>query len=251
MATDATALNKLGSASQVDIKERFSLDGVFQMDGKHYASVHDRQTQRSEWVSQNETVFGYVVKDLSGEKVILSKPGNEPLTLYLVKGSIGVLENSAAPERYSKAWINSKANPMLRTVQPMPIDIYRNWQKLSTAEKSQIIEYYKNHGWRLILAETIGETTNLAWENIYEKERSEVIKANREAFANSLTIEQRTDWGKMSSNQPIMIANGQPTAEQLRMGEERRRAFQNFKSTLSESQKQQFDAIPDFTTGKW
>jgi len=234
-----------------DVAQKFKLQGVVFENGKPFASIGDNSTKRQVWVNVNDEFSGFVVMEIKLNQITLQKRGTENETVLQFAVGASKLTNADAPQPYTKAWINSNANPMLRQMQQLPIDIYNSWATLSSEEKKGIIEFYAKHGWRLILAETIGATTNLAWENIYEKERREVVKANRTAFVESLSPNQKSNWEKIGSNPAIRITNGEPSEEQLKIAAERRQAFEQFKSTLQPTQKEKFDSISDFTKGTW
>jgi hypothetical protein len=158
----------------------------------------------------------------------------------------------SGPVPYTKAWINSNANPMLKKFQNLPGDIAQNWASLTIAEKAQVVEFYQKHGWQLLQMETVsGSTGSMAWRNIYEKERSAALQANREDFLNLLSPEQRQAWQHKPSNQLIPIAEGKPDYAKYRTGEELQRFFDQFWSTLNAEQKAAYEGMNDFTKADW
>ena len=140
---------------------------------------------------------------------------------------------------------------MVRHIQPLPVELYRNWAALTVAEKTDILEFYKKHGWKLIFAETVDGTTEFAWENVYAAERTAVMKANREAFPSLLTTDQLKGWKQICSIPTVFAVNGVMTEEIRKEGTERRRVFEQFKSTMSEDQRAAHEAITDFTKANW
>ena len=160
--------------------------------------------------------------------------------------------NTSGPAPYTKAWINSKANPMLHRFQDFPGEVRDLWSVLTTAERTQVVEFYQKHGWQLLYLETVsGNTGSLSWRNIYEKERSAVLKANREAFMQLLSPEQRQAWQHKPSNQLIYIADGKPDYAKYRTSDELRSFFDQFWSTLNARQRTAYEKMHDFTQADW
>lgn len=229
--------------------ESISLRGVMFVGGKAYASLNFEKIRLSSWVAPSEKFLGYSVKEIAEKYVILTEPASDKEFKIYLAGS--TIQSQSTPTPYTKAWINSTANPMLRRMEPLPLELYRNWSKLTNEERTEIIEYYRKHGWRIILAESIGETTNFAWENIYEAERIAVVKANVEAFQRTLTPDQMKAWTRLKSGGVVRAAGGKLTPEQERLVADSRRIKADFEASLSQSQKALFDGMYDFTKANW
>lgn len=218
-----------------------------------FASLSYEQVGLASWTATNGDFLGYTVKQIDKNFVLLAEPGTaKEFKITLAGSKINTLVGEqAGPKPYTKAWINSTANPMLMRMDPLPLELYRNWSKLTDTERAEVIAFYRNHGWRIILAETIGETTNFAWENIYEAERIAVVKANGEAFEKSLAPEQLEIWKRLKSGGFVRAVGGKHTPEQEKLIAEARKAHANFQSTLTPAQRALFDGIPDFTKANW
>ncbi|MBC7852188.1 MAG: hypothetical protein IAF94_02035 [Pirellulaceae bacterium] len=122
------------------------------------------------------------------------------------------------PVPYTRAWINSKANPMLQQVESFPRELTQHWATLSLADRTQVVEYYQKHGWQLLHLETVGGmTSSFSWQNIYGDERAAVLEAKREAFFNLLTPEQRRAYrgGPISQIVPTLDARQRAAYEEM------------------------------------
>lgn len=136
---------------------------------------------------------------------------------------------------------------MLHGLQQLPIDIVMEWPALPKDQKEAIIEYYLKHGWSLIGVETVGRSSSFHWKNIYEKERSAAILANRREFEASLTKEQQAAYQAIKNTPMMRVINGQITPEQEIERNRRGEASAKFNDSLSPQQRQQKENIPDFT----
>lgn len=234
---------------------KFSVNGITSAGKKNPMAIMSEQRDGkavwTDWVAIGQNVFGYIVKDITATSVTVKDSAGKETVLYLVDAHTDTSTKADTPELYSKAWINSTANPMVYRMMPLPIEVYRNWRKMSAEERAEIIELYRKHGWRLIMSEVAGDTTNFAWENIYEEERREVLNANRAAFQATLNPEQLAEYQRSRTAQPIMTVKGQITPEQQKEVDERRRLSAKFQSSLSPEQKTMFEATTDFTKTKW
>ena len=156
------------------------------------------------------------------------------------------------PAPYSKAWINSPANPMLHRPPSLPGDLRDNWAALTTAEKAQVVEFYQKHGWQILLMETVsGVANDSSWRNIYEKERTAVLKAKREAFLSLLSPEQRQAWKNGPFGQTIYIKDGNPDYARNRNGPEQQKYFDPFWASLDTRQRAAYEDMHDFTRADW
>lgn len=175
------------------------------------------------------------------------------------------------PAPYTKAWINSKANPLLHNYdlrinrhieqnenqsRPDPGsysgNIFRHWAALNSAERVQVVEFYKKHGWQLLHIETVsGISGSQSWRNIYEQERAAVLKAQYDAFSASLSAEQRRVWRSGALNQTVYIADEKPDYARYHNRPEQQVIFDHFWSTLDAPQRAAYADLHDFTKADW
>lgn len=248
--THATAIRPI-ALDNYRSPSNLSLVGVVYMRGNPMASLFDANTRASQWVGLNDHAFGYLITEITPDAVTIQSPSDGRRIVIPISGAPSDPKSSQALVPYTKQWINSRANPMLITLQPLPIELYKNWPTLSPEEKQAFIDFYKSHGWRLISSETIGGATNFAWENIYAAERNAAIVANRDAFLRSLTKDQKLSYETISTNPVIKIENGEATEAQMEIARQRQRAFEQFKNSLSPAQKAGLESIHDFTKADW
>lgn len=231
----------------------FSVRGTVMMGSDGVAAIRDEQTAKISWLEKDAVVGDYIIKEITPDAVVLSNRKTQATsTLSVVKASI--LESDSTnnrPALYSKAWINSTDNPMLHSTQPLPTEVIRGWEKMTTEERLRVQEYYLNHGWRLVGVETSGAAHTFVWENIYAEERSAVLKQNKRDFEASLSDEQRAGWTSISSGEPIKINGGVMTAEQQAEAARRRAAFGTFKASLDPVQSAKLKNMNDFTQANW
>ena len=214
------------------------------------------------WLAAGDSSYGYTVKAIATDHVILVRRDTREFTIPLA--SAPITASDAKP--YSKAWINSPANPMLNDAQPMPGRMYsgnwdpltgntdwmngRDWDQLAGKKKKQVVEFYRKHGWQLIPTKADLGPTQFKWRNLYEAERAAAIEANREKFAQSLTPEQLGLWKQMRGFQSIYFPGG-PTKEQRELIAARQRIIDEFKNSLTAEQKAEQKGIEDFTKASW
>lgn len=237
------------------------LRGVVLSGDHSIASVSLAGVPGATWVSEGEKVGPFFIRSIRPGSIVVSlgEDGAEA-TVYVGDGAVlepgeaSAMADSAPggePEPYSRAWINSPANPMLVHLQPLPIDVRRHWLDLTGAEREEIVDFYLKHGWRLISAESAGGAMTFAWENIFEDERREKLRQNREAFAAVLDASQAHQWSQIRSNQPIFAVNGSLTPEQEAEAVARRKAVAEFEASLSPAQSTAYRATTDFTQADW
>ncbi len=234
---------------------KISVQGIARMGGELYASI-SIGSRTSAWCKEGESVgrFKIVAVDENSVKLVdaQSKESNSEFTKYLDWGKVKAAGDAKEPARYSRAWVNSKANPMLYHTTPLPSEVAMNWSKLPKEQREEIIAFYRQHGWQLLYSESNdGITSSFSWENIYEKERHEVIKANSEAFVASLNEEQRAKWNEIGATPPLKLNGRPPTPEDLAEGRRRKDRFAAFKATLSAAQLDAYEARGDFTKHDW
>jgi hypothetical protein len=234
------------------MEPKYECHGVCQMGQTLYASIRESVTGQSQWCELNRSIGGWTVAEITPHRVILRnrRSGKEQVLNNTAAAPAG---DSAEPEQasqrplYSKAWINSEENPMLLHMQPLPIEVVREWTSLTKEQKEDIISYYRNHGWQLIGSETVGGSSTFHWENIYEKERRAAVSANRREFEQSLTEEQRAAYDAIKRTPMMRVENGKLTPEQEVEGKRRGAASAQFKASLSPGQLALQKGIPDFT----
>lgn len=231
---------------------KFECHGVCQMGQTLYASIRDAVTGRSEWCELNRALGGWTVTDIKPHQVILRdrRSGKE---LVLNNTAAAPAEMAAASEPvakrkpFSKAWINSEDNPMLRHLQSLPTEVVQAWPELPADQKAAIIDFYRNHGWQLLGAEYVNGSGTFTWKNIYEEERSAAIAENRREYEQSLSPEQLAAYRSIRRNPMMNVLNGRLTPEQEAEGRRRRAEADKFRDSLSAKQLEQMNGIPDFT----
>lgn len=250
---DAAAVNQLveelrsGRPISVD---RLVLSGVAKVGGYRLASIRDAKSGAASWFTEGDLAFGYKVKQIADNHVVLVpyRGSDEQFRVSLSGVGVGL---EAGPEPYSKAWINSRANPMLNAFQELP-GLHREWSGLTDEAKRQIIDFYRKHGWKLERIMDLGGTTEFVWRNMYEAERVDAIKANREKFEKTLNSAQQALWKEMSKFNSIYPAErGKLSEEQKALIATRRVILDEFKDSLSPDQKAEYASITDFTKGNW
>ena len=236
----------------------YQVHGIVQIGSAFYVSIKGPYAPRGRWCQEHEVFGNQVVDEITAERVVLRnrKTGKQqtlrPIAAAAEAGADGSVAAATAPGGsalvpFSKAWINSKENPMVEIMQQMPIEIVMEWPKLPKEQKEAIIDYYLKHGWQLIGVETVGRSSSFHWQNIYEKERSAAMSANRRDFEGSLTDEQRAAYEAIKRNPMMRVQNGQFTPEQEVERKRRGEATAKFKASLSPEQRAMQASITDFT----
>ncbi|MBL9214584.1 MAG: hypothetical protein JNG83_03815 [Opitutaceae bacterium] len=241
------------SSAPPAVQDRLVLNGIVFAGGRGLASVSDPAQSRTSWFAENEVVSGLRVRRITVDSVLLLDPATRrEFTLRLAGVRSGAeKEAGGGDEAHGKAWINSTANPMLHFPQPLPLDLQRRWAALPASEKQAIIDLYLRHGWRLVSAEVVGGAATFAWENIYEAERREKLRAGAARFEALLSPEQLRLWRASQSRQPILAVDGRITPEQMQEVAARRAATQAFHDSLDAAQAAALEASRDFTQGQW
>jgi hypothetical protein len=243
----AHAVPNVGTASEAP----FEMNGTV-LSAPAIVSLKSNKTGQSGWYSKGQKIDGYTIKDFSAKSVLLELDNGQNLEVFLAGSSVtpGEAEGNHVP-RYSKAWINSKENPMLTMIIPLPSHVLARWGSMSTEEKSEIIEYYKKHGWQLRTAQSIGGAGDFVWDNIYEAERIAIIRDRVKAFKSSLSAQQLEMWQRVNSSKPVPFSAGRPTSRDREILEKNNRDRDAFIASLSQSQKSTFDTMGDFTSADW
>ncbi len=195
------------------------------------------------WLSAGDWFFGYTVKVIAKDHMILVRRDTREFTIPLASSPVTM--SDAKP--YSKAWINSRANPMLLYAQDMPGKMPDGaWDKLTGKKKKQVLEFYAKYGWQLIPDRTDLGPTQFKWHNLYEAERAAAIKANREKFERTLTPEQLGLWKQMQDSLKAFPGPGG-----LKFITAPRRIIDEFYNSLTPEQKAEHESIEDFTRASW
>lgn len=236
----------------------YQVHGIVQIGSVFYASLKGPYAPHGRWCQLKEVFGDQVVDEITAEQVVLRhRPSGRLQTLRPIAAASEAsaatpaeavaAANGPARVPFSKAWINSNENPMVNVMQQLPIEIVMEWPKLPKEQKEAVIDYYLKHGWQLIGVETVGRSSSFHWENIYEKERSAAMSANRRDFEASLTDEQRAAYEAIKRNPMMRVQNGQLTPEQEIERKRRGEATAQFKASLSPEQRAMQDGITDFT----
>lgn len=237
----------------------YQVHGIVQIGSVFYVSLKGPYAPNGRWCQLHEVFGDQVVDDITADQVVLRnrRTGRqETLRPIAAAATAGVATPAATTPAsgggsalvpFSKGWINSKENPMVNVMQQLPIEIVMEWPQLPKEQKEAVIDYYLKHGWRLIGVETVGRSSSFHWENIYEKERSAAMSANRREFEASLTDEQRAAYEAIKRNPMMRVKNGQLTPEQEVESKRRGEATARFKASLSPEQRAMQDGITDFT----
>lgn len=250
-------LQKIDVPAQSAGDDKYQVQGIVQIGPAMYASLKGPLEQQARWCRLHEVFGDQVVDEITASQVVLRnrrtgrqqvlQPIAAPAEPGLTAPDPAADARQSALVPFSKAWINSKENPMLHGLQQLPIDIVMEWPALPKDQKEAIIEYYLKHGWSLIGVETVGRSSSFHWENIYGKERSAAILANRREFEASLTKEQQAAYQAIKNTPMMRVINGQITPEQEIERKRRGEASAKFNDSLSPQQRQQKENIPDFT----
>lgn len=231
----------------------YQVHGIVQIGSVFYVSLKGPYAPRGRWCQEHEVFGNQVVDEITPGHVVLRnrKTGKQqtlrPIAAAAEAGADATAPGGSALVPFSKAWINSKENPMVEIMQQLPIEIVMEWPKLPKEQKEAIIDYYLKHGWQLIGVETVGRSSSFHWQNIYEKERSAAMSANRRDFEASLTDEQRAAYEAIKRNPMMRVQNGQITPEQEVERKRRGEATARFKASLSPEQRAMQASITDFT----
>jgi hypothetical protein len=250
-------LQKIAMPAQPAGDNKYQVQGIVQIGPAMYASLKGSRDPQARWCRLHEVFGDQVVDEITLKHVVLRnrQTGRQqihyPIAVPAEPGvaALDPAANAGKPALvpFSKAWINSKENPMLHSLQALPIDIVMEWPELPKDQKEAIIAFYLKHGWSLIGVETVGRSSSFHWENVYEKERSAAILANRREFEASLTKEQEVAYQAIKKTPMMHVLNGQVTPEQEIERKRRGEAAAQFTASLSPQQRRQRENIPDFT----
>ncbi len=189
---------------------------------------------------------------LRSRGVAPAKADGRKLELILPGLAAPEASSAAGPAPYTRAWINSRANPMLTTLEQFPSELSSRWPSLTFAERTQVIEYYRKHGWQYIYLETVsGSTSSTSSRNIYEKERTAARKAMRETFLSLLSPEQRQAWKNGPTGQTIYIKDGNPDYARNHNRPAQQEFFDPFWAALDARQRSAYEDMLDFTRANW
>jgi len=230
------------------------VQGIVRTNSVRYASFAMKGRGMGTWFQEGEVFSHYRIEEVGPDSVkvtdLVSSTTHE---IRLRQSGVTNVDASepGGPAPYTKAWINSNANPMLYRSLPLPTEIGRNWSKLSQAERDDIAATYLKYGWKLLYSESSSGSTSFTWENLYSKERHGVISENNRAFVASLDAEQQAAWAKINTNAPIMVKGGAPTENQLAEVARRRAAHEAFVGSLTPEQLTAYRTKDDFTNADW
>lgn len=236
----------------------YQVHGIVQIGPVFYVSLKGPYAPHGRWCQLHEVFGDQVVDEITAERVVLRnrQTGRQqtlrPIAVAAEAGAealAGAAGAADSPGRvpFSKAWINSNENPMVHGLQQLPIEIVMEWTKLPKEQKEAVIDYYLKHGWRLLGVETVAGSNSFHWENIYEKERSAAISANRREFEASLSEQQKAAYEAIKHTPMMHVQNGQITPEQEIERKRRGEVSAKFKASLSPEQRAMQDGITDFT----
>jgi hypothetical protein len=232
--------------------DKINLLGIAAMGGERYA-ILSLTSAAGDWKKAGQKIGRFRITSVDENSVkLVDMETNAEFTKALGSGTVKDAGKSDAPAKYSRAWINSNANPMLYHTLPMPRDIAMNWSKLSEKQREEVIAYYRQHGWQLLYTETNdGVTSGFAWKNLYEKERHDVAVANNAAFQASLNDEQRSVWNAINNTTPLRAG---PESETQAFKDEvarRRERAQKFEGMLTPEQLDAYRNRTDITKHDW
>jgi hypothetical protein len=227
-----------------------TLIGIMKVGKNPYAAFKEKALG---WTGLNETVGDYTVVEFRPNAVVLKRAGLD--TRYLCRLEEAKAEVAGkgvvGPPRYSPAWINSKANPLVNTAPSLPLDIAKNWRSLSKEEIESLLRYFEGYGWKLSYAEVGGGSLMFAWDNIYEAERAAVVAKKTAAFVATLRPEQKAIWDELRKTSPLKATNGQLSEEQKAIHEYRIGRSNEFKASLTKEQAAVSAGRSDYTTADW
>ena len=247
---EPTATKVVAGSSFSDLQ----VQGIMRSKPASYVSFAIGGRGLGTWLQEGEEFSHYHIKEIGPNSVVVTDlTSGVSQELRLRQSAVTNSGESAAsgPAPYSKAWINSKANPMVYRTLPLPTEVGRNWSKLTQAERDDIIALYLKHGWKLFYSENSSGSTSFTWENIYSKERHDVISENNRAFAATLSTDQQKVWSEISRTAPLMVKAGAPTPEQLAEVARRRAVHDSFVASLTPSQAAAYSTKDDFTNADW
>ncbi len=226
------------------------LTGVIHSGKSPWAFISSTIKGHGGWCATGDLAFGYTIKEITLNCVVFVRRGsNEELRLNLSRTSY--IEGKAGPELYTKAWINSRANPMLNTFREFPM-MRHDWSTFTDAEKEQIMDFYGKHGWKMVQAVTTGNSTEFTWSNIYTEERTAAIKANREKFGQTLSPDQLVLWNKIQNSRDIYPdESGKFTEAQRAEIAALHSIHVQLNASLTAEQKSALIEIFDFTKADW
>ncbi len=228
--------------------DQIALQGLTSMGGELYAALA-LPSMPGVWKKAGDRIGRFKVAAVDEQSVSLMDPA---------AGSAQVLElgrrpaTGQAPAKFSKAWINSKANPMLHHPTALPAEIVTKWPKLTEPQQAEVIACYRQHGWQLLHAETrAGLTAGFSWKNLYEQARREVLAAANAAFEASLSAEQRAGWNDIKSPPPLHLGPQGQTQEMKDEVVRRQARSLQFRKTLTPEQLEAYRNRSDFTRHDW
>lgn len=201
------------------------------------------------WVAPGQRVGNYSLTSVGDGEVTLTAEDGKTRILYVE----GRVENKTGAEDapFTRKWINSKKNPMLHN--PMSFsEISRSWPSMTKEERDAVFDFYLKHGWKMVRIEMVGQgALSIEWENIYTEERGQMVRKNRQRFAEGLSSDQKALWDELSSNNKVVrIDQGLTDAHRKHLAK-MEALSKRFRSMLSPTQEQERATIPDFTKGDW
>lgn len=241
------------------VTNQIELRGVMVVGSNIYGSFFDKLNGLGMWHQAGAYVGEWRVNSITMEEahvenVKTGEKGTIPLiALQSDSGSAHSIDSSATlgVEPYTKEWINSKANPMLVSRVPLPMDIALGWANLTDKEKAEITDYYKKYGWQLLYTEQGIGPPAFVWKNIYMEDRMKVIQENHQKFTASLSKEQLQMANQLRNAALIFPKGGQLTEAQEAELSARRKLNEEFLRSLSTTQRSDYESINDFTKADW
>ena len=213
------------------------LNGIFSAGARNHVALTHVSEKTTAWLTEGKRFGRYRVESIipQTETVILINEANRSEIRLTLQKSL-VTGGFAEPAAYSKYWILSSRNPMLQKPLALPIEIVGRWMTLSESEREAIKEFYLKHGWNIAEVK-VDQGLRVKWENIYENDRAEWVKANSKLFREMLSPQQRSDYMQINS---INGLGAQRDADSSRKIKER---SDRFFSYLTQEQKDAYKRI--------
>jgi len=175
------------------------LNGIFSAGARNHVALTHVSEKTTAWLTEGKRFGMYRVKSIipQTETVILINEADRSEIRLTMQKSL-VTDGFAEPAAYSKNWILSSRNPMLQKPLALPIEIVGRWMTLSESERQAVKEFYLKHGWNMAEVK-VDQGLRVKWENIYENDRAEWVKANSKLFRAMLSPQQLSDFMQISS----------------------------------------------------
>ncbi|TVR47643.1 MAG: hypothetical protein EA425_15515 [Puniceicoccaceae bacterium] len=196
------------------------------------------------WLEVGERIGDWTLEAIELEaspSVRMLKEDGSVLVLHPRQGTIA----PSHPDAFDPDWINSDANPMLNNAIALPDDVRNNWLSLSEEERAGIIQMYRNHGYDASFEPPSAphEPFRERYRPLFPEERRQRLIAIREAFEDSLSLDQLAAYREIQNTRPPGTESPAPgiVAMQQTAGDEEfraqvRRDFREWLLSLSEEQ---------------